>query len=102
MVKIFLKGKPDELHQLKQEHPAEYKWIKDLCELQKRHLVPGLPSKYIFHLVCCYKKDCTHPLCQKGKPTQEPTWYEEAPPLSYTPLPVQDPDRLERSVTEYR
>lgn len=73
MVKVFFKGKPEEVNQLKEERPQVYNWINDLRELQKRHLVRGLPSKYIFHLVCCYQKGCIHSFCQEGKPTPEPT-----------------------------
>ncbi len=93
MVKTYLKGKPDELKRLKREHPQDYQWLKNVWELKKRHVVPKLPSKYIFHLICCYQKDCIHPLCKKGKPTPEPTWYEGGPPLSYTPIPVPDTNR---------
>ena len=93
MVKTFLKGKPSLKKKLKEDHPSEYQWIEDVWNLRARHLVPGLPDKYVFHLTCCYQDDCIHPLCKEGRPAVEPLWYHGGPPLSFTPLPVQDPNR---------
>ena len=93
MVKTFFLGTTDDISQLKEQHPNEYKWIESICELQKGCMISGLPSKYVFHLICCYKEDCVHPLCQKGKPVPEPTWYEGSPPIRYTPIPVPDKNR---------
>ena len=55
MVKTFLKGKPSLKKKLKEEHPKEYQRIEDVWNLRARHLVPGLPDKYVFHLTCCYQ-----------------------------------------------
>ena len=93
MVKTFLKGKPSLKTKLKEEHPKEYQRIEDVWNLRARHLVPGLPDKYVFHLTCCYQDECIHPLCKDGRPAVEPTWYPGGPPLSFTPLPVPDPKR---------
>lgn len=93
MVKAFLKGKPSLKTKLKEEHPKEYQRIEDVWNLRARHLVPGLPNKYVFHLTCCYQDECIHPLCKDGRPAVEPTWYPGGPPLSFTPLPVPDPKR---------
>ena len=93
MVKTFLKGKPSLKKKLKEEHPKEYQRIEDVWNLRARHLVPGLPNKYVFHLTCCYQDECIHPLCKDGRPAVEPTWYPGGPPLSFTPLPVPDPKR---------
>ena len=93
MVKTFLKGKPSLNKKLKEEHPKEYQRIEDVWNLRARHLVPGLPDKYVFHLTCCYQNECIHPLCKDGRPAVEPTWYPEGPPLSFTPLPAPDPKR---------
>lgn len=93
MVKTFLKGKPSLKKKLKEEHPKEYQRIEDVWNLRARHLVPGLPGKYVFHLTCCYQDECIHPLCKDGRPAVEPTWYPGGPPLSFTPLPVPDPKR---------
>ena len=93
MVKTFLKGKPSLKKKLKEEHPKEYQRIEDVWNLRARHLVPGLPDKYVFHLTCCYQDECIHPLCKDGRPAVEPTWYPGGPPLSFTPLPLPDPKR---------
>ena len=93
MVKTFLKGKPSLKKKLKEEHPKEYQRIEDVWNLRARHLVPGLPDKYVFHLTCCYQDECIHPLCKDGRPAVEPTWYPGGPPLSFTPLSVPDPKR---------
>lgn len=73
MVKTFLKGKPSLKKKLKEEHPKEYQRIEDVWNLRARHLVPGLPDKYVFHLTCCYQDECIHPLCKDGRPAVEPT-----------------------------
>lgn len=93
MVKTFLKGKPSLKEKHKEEYPKEYQRIEDVWNLRARHLVPGLPDKYVFHLTCCYQDECIHPLCKDGRPAVEPTWYPGGPPLSFTPLPVPDPKR---------
>ena len=56
-------------------------------------MVTGLPSIYIFILLPCYEVDCPHPVCTKGNPAEEPTWYPGGPPLSLLPLPIPDPER---------
>ncbi|XP_068757506.1 uncharacterized protein [Montipora capricornis] len=93
IVKTFLKGKPSLKKKLKEDHPSDYQWIEDVWNLRARHLVPGLPDKYVFHLTCCYQNDCIHPLRKEGRPVVEPLWYHGGPPLSFTPLPVQDSNR---------
>lgn len=93
MVKTFLKGKPSLKKKLKEDHPSECQWIEDVWNLRARHLVSGLPEKYVLHLTCCYQDDFIHPLCKEGRPAVEPLWYHGGPPLSFTPLPVQDPNR---------
>ena len=44
----------------------------------------------MFFLLPCYESRCPHPACEKGKPEQEPTWFENGPPISYLPFPVPD------------
>ena len=56
-------------------------------------MVTGLPSNYIFMPLPCYEVDCPHPVCAKGKPAEEPTWYPGGPPLSLLPLLIPDPER---------
>ena len=53
-------------------------------------MVNGLPSQYVFYLLCCYDKECLHPLCKLGHPPATPTWYPGGLPLTHLPLPVAD------------
>ena len=39
-------------------------------------MVKGLPSQNIFLLTCCFDKERSHPVCQKGRPNEMPTWYK--------------------------
>ena len=57
-------------------------------------MVTGLPPQYIFMLLCCYKPDCPHPVCQQGKPLAPLMWYPGGPSITKLPLPRVDPDRL--------
>ena len=41
-------------------------------------------------LLPCYKINCSHPACAKGKPDVEAKWYDGGPPLSYLPIPIPD------------
>ena len=53
-------------------------------------MVKNLPSEYVFALRACYEADCSHPICQRGKPTDESIWYAGGPSLQFLPLPVPD------------
>ena len=85
----FLKGIATDKGKLKTEQPDLYKYFCDVQDVQKRHMKKNLPSN-IFQLLSCYEEDCTHPICQKGKPDEEMTWFEGGPPLSFIPLPIPD------------
>ena len=56
-------------------------------------MVKGLPSYYIFQLLPCYKKECLHPVCKRGRLQKELAWYKGGPPLSYLPIPIPDQKR---------
>ena len=75
------------------ENPSLYEQFNVVWSLRNRHMVMGLPSQYIFYLLPCYSSECPHPICQKGKPSQEELWYPNGPPLSYLPLPIPDQNR---------
>lgn len=56
-------------------------------------MVQGLPPNYLFMLLPCYKPECPHPECAKGKPEKEHTWFPGGPPLSTLPIPIPDPGK---------
>ena len=51
-------------------------------------MVKGLPEQYVFFLLPCYETDCVHPVCQRGRPDVEMTWFEGGPSLPEIPFPV--------------
>lgn len=86
----FLKGSKKQKEKLKTDQPILHDYFCDIWALRNRHMVPGLPSQYMFQLLLCYKADCTHPLCKEGPPKEEETWFPGGPPLTYVPIPVPD------------
>ena len=99
--KIYAKGNEEEKMDLKNNHPDEHRLIEDIWNLRQRHLVKDVPTKYVFQLVCCYKKDCIHPECMRGSPDIEPVWYPGGPPLSFLPIPVPDTERYVQVHAKY-
>ena len=89
----FLKGSNVAKEQFRQEHPQLYAEFQNVWTVRQQHMIQGLPSQYIFMLLCCFKPECTHPLCKKGQPTPLPTWYIGGPPITQLPLPIVDKDR---------
>ena len=63
-----------------------------MWDIRKRQ-VHDLPAQYIYLLVCCFHDDCSHPVCQRGKPSVIPSWYKGGPPITHIPLPVVDESR---------
>ena len=90
MFKIYVKGNEKEKMALQNNHPDEFKAIQDVWTLRDKHMVKGLPSKYVFHLVCCYGEDCIHPECKGGPPEELPVWYPGGPLVTFLPMPVPD------------
>ena len=80
-LQIFLKGSQKMKHNLQDEFPDLYAWFDSIWTVRNRHMVPGLPSQYIFLLICCYKENCTHPLCKKGSQIQYTLGILEDPPF---------------------
>ena len=93
LVKVLLKGSKEAKEKLQKDHPDMHGKISAVLDLQSRHLFPGVPSKYVLYLRCCYEKNCIHPRCKQGRPEVEATWYPGGPPLSFLPLPAVDPER---------
>ena len=90
-LRIYLKGKEEEKKALQNNHPEQFQYIDKIWNLRNSHMVKGLPSKYVFHLVCCYNRKCIHPVCQNGPPDDPHAWYAGGPPVNFLPLPVPDP-----------
>ena len=63
---IFLKGSRKKKEQLRKQKPELYEYFRKVWDVGQRHEVPGLPSQYLYLLVCCFENDCPHPLCQRG------------------------------------
>lgn len=77
--------------QLKEEHPVLYKHFSTIWDIRTRHMVPGLPTQYVFFLRCCLSRECMHPVCSTL--TELPDWYVGGPPLTFFPLPIPDSSR---------
>ncbi len=90
---LFLRGSKQKKVELRNEHPELYHHFEMVWNLRNRHMVPNLPSNYVFFLRCCYLTVCCHPECQQGPPSIPLTWFEGGPPLTCIPFPVPDPSR---------
>lgn len=93
LFKKFSKGSKEVKEQLRKCDAELYAKFERVWKVRDMHLVKTYPLKYIFLLRCCYKNDCTHPVCAKGKSSEVRTWYPNGPPLSYIPIPTPDPNR---------
>ena len=92
LVLCFLKDSKQAKANVEKNHPEQFLNINMVWSIRNRHLArKDLPLQYVFFLYCCYEPDCPHPRCQAGGPTNVPTWYEGGPPLSYIPVPIQNP-----------
>ena len=72
------------------KHPEGYSTIQLIWEVRNRHINRDVPTRYIYHLACCYQQDFPHPLCKAGEPDNGILWYKEGPPITFIPLPVKD------------
>ena len=90
---VFLKGSKKNKEALKQRCPNLYTEFQKVWDVRTRHMVKGLPSQYIFMLMCCFEPTCPHPMCQAGHPEVPYTWYPGSPLVTHLPLPVPDPER---------
>lgn len=89
----FLRGSKKKKVELQNEHPELYQHFEMVWNVRKRHMVPKLPSNYVFFLRCCYSTDCRHPVCKQGPPSVPLTWFEGGPPITCLPFPVPDASR---------
>ena len=76
--------------QLKKDKSDLFSHYSKIWDIHKRHMVPDLPSNYIFFLKACYEPFCDHPVCQHGKPSNPHLWYS---PLLNIRFHVPDPIR---------
>ena len=90
MLLKFLKGSRKDKQKLQAEHPHDYSNFEKVWSVRERHMVKDVPSQYVFFLLPCYSPGCAHPICVNGRPSSEPTWFENGPLLSYLPFPVPD------------
>ena len=51
----FLKGSRKQREQLKKDKPDLFSHYSKIWNIRKRHMVPDLPSNYIFFLKACYE-----------------------------------------------
>ena len=89
----FLSGSKRAKEQLKSSKPTQFQYFSEIWSVRNKHMVKSVADKYVFLLVPCFKEDCVHPLCKKGKPQNEPLWSENNLPISLLPLPVPDKSR---------
>ena len=57
-------------------------------------MIKGYPCHYVFHIYCCFKDGCIHPLCKQkiGSSIEEYKWCTDGPPVNKLLLPVADPN----------
>ena len=90
---VFLKGSKKNKSLLQERDPELYSQFEKVWAVRNRHMVPNLPSQYVFCLRCCYSPDCHHVLCKKGRPLVMPCWFPGGPPVDIIPFPVPDSSR---------
>ena len=91
---IFLKGSKRQREALRQKDPRMFSYFNEVWTIPCSHMVKELPQNYLFHLVCCFKPSCTHPLCMGAAGSQTLSkWFCGGPEVSYVPLPIPDPAR---------
>ena len=89
---IYLKGSGKKRDKLQSEQPQLFAYFDKVTEVKRRHQMGGLPSQYLFYLVCCFQSDCPHPVCRNGERTCM-RWFDNGPSVTSVPLPTPDPSR---------
>ena len=90
---VYLRGTKAAKAELKKKEPNQYHYFEQVWNLRNQHMVPNLPSGYVFALKACYKEGCIHPVCKNGKPANDSLWFPGGPSIQYLPFPVPDPKR---------
>ena len=89
---VFLKESKASRDKLEEKEPHLVEYFKIIWDIKKRHEIPSLPQHYLFGLLCCFKEDCPHPVCQSGKQGTPLEWFPDRPRLGLIPLPIPDPE----------
>ena len=82
---IFLKRSKTDKEKLKCSNAALFEYLENIWNVHCQHMVKGLPSQNCFMLLCCFK-ECPHPICKKGVPPSEYTWYSGGPSVTYVAI----------------
>lgn len=61
----FLKGSQKKKDELFSDDPELFKYFQQVWSVRENHMHLGLPMQYIFLLMCCFKQNCYHPICQE-------------------------------------
>ena len=98
LLNIFLKGKQEQVIELKEPHSEAYSFFTTVWSVRNHHIVPNLPEQYVFFLRCCLQPGCLHPLCLKAQDHPDcvipNAWFPSGPSVMYLPMPVPDPEQL--------
>ncbi|KAL9976365.1 hypothetical protein ACROYT_G013660 [Oculina patagonica] len=78
---LFIAGKPYSLMQASK---------KTTCDLYAELFDK---KSYVFMLLPCFQKSCTHVKCQAGEDKLELKWFPNGPSLEYFSIPIPDPNR---------
>ena len=91
----FLKGSKQQKQKIRQQEPDIFAYLESIWTIRNEHMQKDLPIQYLFHLVCCLKSTCSHPLCKVADSSniELPRWFPGGPFVSYLPLPILDPGR---------
>ena len=76
---------------LREEDPESFIKFEHVWKVRNSHMVPNLPSQYLFYLICCFKEGCSHPVCCSSMASDIPSWYPGGPSLFCLPIPTPDP-----------
>ena len=74
---IFLKCSRKMKSALKEAKPNDLAILKE--EPTHGERITGAICFFIHYNIPCYESDCVHPVCQRGRPDVEMTWFEGGP-----------------------
>ena len=94
-LQIFLKGSNIKKEELRRDELDLFDYFSRVWSVCCNHVCQKVPMQYVFLLMCCYKPDCYHPLCQQQTHPKHPKWFSDGPDVENVRLllPVLDPSR---------